>query len=94
MGIKIPGAEGEELALRLRKSLYGLVSAGRLFNKFVVAWALRCGFRQLHTDECMFTFSKTEINSDESTTVLSTITCFVTLMGVEITNFNRQINTA
>ena len=52
MGVHIPGKEGEELVLRLRKSLYGLVSAGRLFNKFIVAWALRsaCGFIQLRTD--------------------------------------------
>ena len=77
MGIEIPGAEGEELVLRLRKSLYGLVSAGRLFNKFVVAWALRCGFRQLRTDECMFVFSKIEIHSDGSSTVLWTITLYV-----------------
>ena len=63
MGVEIPGKDGEELVLRLRKSLYGLVSAGRLFNKFVVAWALRCGFTQLRTDECIFVFVMFEIDS-------------------------------
>jgi hypothetical protein len=77
MGVHIPGKEGEELVLRLRKSLYGLVSAGRLFNKFIVAWALRCGFIQLRTDECIFVYTETRVLSDGSLSTLWVITLFV-----------------
>jgi hypothetical protein len=64
MGVHIPGKDGEELVLRLQKSLYGLVSAGRLFNKYIVAWALKCGFTQLRTDECLFIYVQTRHESD------------------------------
>jgi hypothetical protein len=77
MGIESPGKEGEELVLRLRKSLYGLVSAGRLFNKFVVAWALKCGFVQLRTDECIFVYTETQLMSDGTTKTLWVIVLFV-----------------
>ena len=65
IGVKIPDCEeGDELILRLRKSLYGLVAAGRLFNKYVVAWALRIGFVQLRTVECIFIYEKEIAMSD------------------------------
>ena len=65
LGVKLPGKDGEELILKLRKSLYGLVAAGRIFNRFVVAWALKNGFEQLRTDECFFRLRMK--NNDEIT---------------------------
>ena len=77
IGVEIPTCEeGDELILRLRKSLYGLVAAGRLFNKYVVAWALRIGFMQLRTDECIFIFDK-EVKLSDGTTQRFTIILFI-----------------
>ena len=69
--------EHQEEIVRLRKSLYGLESAGRLYNKFIVAWALRCGFIQLRTHECIYVCTETQFLSFRSLSTLWEITLFV-----------------
>jgi hypothetical protein len=90
LGVEIPGKDGEELVLRLRKSLYGLVSAGRFFNKYVVAWALKCGFTHLRTDECLFMYVMVETRPDGNIVELWRITLFVYVDDVLNSNSSMQ----
>ena len=46
---------GNQLVYRLRKSLYGLRVAGRLWNEHITHHLLRTGFRQSANDPCLFT---------------------------------------
>lgn len=52
--LKQPG----EKALMLNKGLYGLKNAGYIWNKTFVSFLKEIGFKQLHTDTCLFVISR------------------------------------
>ena len=58
LGLKIPECEGPEdtLYLRLRRSMQGLKDAGRNFQKYLFAWLISEGFRQLKSDDCCWVY--------------------------------------
>jgi hypothetical protein len=52
-GLRLPG--DEDKCFRLRKSVYGLKQASRLFYKLLAKTLLGMGFTQSKLDECLFT---------------------------------------
>ena len=54
-------ANGNELVLKLNKSLYGLKQAGREWNKLLVSFLKSFGFVQSVIDVCLFMYSAGEL---------------------------------
>ena len=49
-------AHGRKIFWKLNKPLYGLVQAGRRFQRALFAWLLTQGFTRCHSDPCVFTY--------------------------------------
>jgi hypothetical protein len=54
MDLKI-GRDGRKMLCHLRKSLYGLKQAGRIWYQTLKTWLIGQGFTCLKTDQCVFT---------------------------------------
>ena len=48
---------GNEVCWKVTKPLYGMVQAGRRFQRALFAWLLDYGFTQCHSDPCVFTYT-------------------------------------
>ena len=54
-GFKLSGKNGEDLILKLNKSLYGLKQSGRLWNELLDDFLCILNFEQSHSDYCVYT---------------------------------------
>ena len=52
---------GEKLALRLNKSIYGLVQSGHIWHRTFKAFLQRAGFKPLVSDNCVYRHAKKNI---------------------------------
>ena len=59
LGLKIPKCKNKEdtLYLSLQKALQGLKDSGRHFQKYLFAWLLSEGFKQLKSDDCCWVYT-------------------------------------
>ena len=54
-GFKVQdGSNPEEWVLHLKKNVYGMVQASRVWNKYLVSKLQKAGFKQSKMDECLF----------------------------------------
>lgn len=58
-----PGFEGNDKVCKLRKSLYGLKQAARVWNQAIHGTLIECGCVQSQTDKCLYSIHKNKVNT-------------------------------
>ena len=54
-------SSGDRLCVKLKKSLYGLRQAPRIWNALLTQWLVDYGFKQSEFDPCLFVYSSNAI---------------------------------